>query len=969
MRPADPDGKARRGGTIEIVGARTHNLKGVSVSIPVGALTVITGPSGSGKSSLAFDTLYAEGQRRFVESMSTYARQFLERMERPDVDSIDHVLPAIAIQQKASARSARSTVGTATEIDDVMRLLFASIGQTTCLSCGDSVGRHSPESVAADLLATWGDGARLMVAVPRPLTDAARESREWLRGGYLRVLDPTRQPVELTDGMIAPAWADGRARLVVGRHVLHAPDAELMATLASAFELGAGEMEVVRADGERPLRRYHRALSCRGCGRSSFEPTPALFSFNSPRGACPACEGFGRIVGIDPARVVPDPALTLDERPIAPFNSPAYESAYDEMLPALKKHRVRRNVPWEALSAEERDVVWAGRGSWYGVEGLFKYFEKKRYKLHVRVLLARYRGYTTCTACAGARLAPEALAVRIAGKNIAELGQLPLDQLDGFLRGLDLSDVERARGGQLVDDVVRRVTTLIDIGLPYLTLARTVRTLSGGEAQRIQLGSAIGSSLTGTLYVLDEPTVGLHPRDTDRLLVVLRRLAAGGNAVVVVEHDLEVIRAADHVIDLGPHAGRGGGNVVFAGPPERLAREQTATGRALAGAFDNLAAYATAERPGAALCVAERRAPRAKSPRSPASSKKPASSGRLRIVNARAHNLKNVSVDIPLGVLVCVAGVSGSGKSSLVVDVLAAGVRRALGKGISRETDEIGAHDRIEGIASLADVELVDQAPLGRSARSNPATYTKAWDEIRALYARTHSARALGLTKGSFSFNVEGGRCATCEGSGVVSIDMQFLADVTIVCEECDGKRFTKDVLGVRLRGRNVAELLDTTVDEARELFADVPPLVARLTPLSDAGLGYLRLGQSTATLSGGEAQRLKVVSYLAGGGAAGCATLFIFDEPTTGLHPMDVSVLLEVFGRLLRAGHSIVAVEHNPTFLMAADHVIELGPEGGDRGGQIVFEGSVATMLESGATATAEALRVARSPVAATSG
>ena len=943
MRTAESKEKARRRDTIEIVGARTHNLKGVSVSIPVGALTVITGPSGSGKSSLAFDTLYAEGQRRFVESMSTYARQFLERMERPDVERIDHVLPAIAIQQKASARSARSTVGTATEIDDVVRLLFASIGKTTCPACGERVGRDSPESVLADLATAWGEGARLLVAAPRALMDAKRESEEWARAGYLRALDPAFLTIELSGGAVAPVWADGRARLVVGRHLLRRGDSELMTTLASAFELGAGEIEVILADGDRTSRSFHRSLACHGCGRSFPDPTPAHFSFNSPRGACPVCEGFGRIVGIDPTRVVPNPSLTLDERPIAPFNSPAYESAYEDLKPALKKYRVRRNVRWDALTPEERDVVWTGRGNWYGVEGLFAYLEKKRYKVHVRVLLARYRGYTLCSACGGARLAPEGLAVTIAGRNIAQLGQLPLAELLVFLRELDLSDGERARGSQLVDDLIRRVGTLVEIGLPYLSLARTVRTLSGGEAQRIQLGSAIGNSLTGTLYVLDEPTVGLHPRDTNRLLVVLKRLAAGGNAVVVVEHDLEVIRAADHVIDLGPAAGRLGGTVVFAGSPARLAESPTATGRALRGAFEDTDRYGTADDAVVdRLLVAESR----KSP------------GRLRVAGARAHNLKNVSVDFPLGILVGVAGVSGSGKSSLVVDVLAAGARRAMGKGISRDADEIGEHDRIDGLESIEEIELVDQSPLGRSTRSNPATYTKAWDEIRALYARTPRARALGLTKGSFSFNVEGGRCAKCEGSGVVSIDMQFLADVTVICEECEGRRFTPDVLSVRLRGRNVADLLETTVDEARELFADVPTLLARLAPMASAGLGYLRLGQSTATLSGGEAQRLKVVSYLSDAVATTRPTLFVFDEPTTGLHPVDVSVLLGVFRRLLRAGHSIVTVEHNPTFLMAADYLIELGPEGGDRGGEIIFTGSVGALLKQGTSATAEALR-----------
>jgi len=912
--------------SIEIVRARTHNLKNVSCSIPVGELTVITGPSGSGKSSLAFDTLYAEGQRRFVESMSTYARQFLSRMERPDVDAIEHVLPAIAIAQSAPARTARSTVGTSTEVDDVLRLVFASIGRLVCPTCQIPVARETPHSVLAALLAAWGVGAKALVVAARPVVDLPRQAAEWRRSGLFRALDADGTLVDF-GGAAEPPVVRGATRLVVGRHVVTADDHELLRTLEEAFAIGEGEL-LVRHAGTGAELRFLRGLGCNRCGAAFQPPTPALFSFNSPRGACESCQGFGRVAGIDVSRVIPDPSKSLDERPVAPFNSPAYEAAYDELRDRTRKQKLRWNVPWSALTQKERDLVWNGSGDWYGVKGLFEYLEKKRYKVHVRVFLSRYRGYTVCPACGGARLRPEALAFRVGGKTLPEIQALPFDALTPFLRQLDLTGGERDRAGHLVADVGKRVTTLIEIGLPYLTLSRQMRTLSGGEAQRIQLGSAIGNALTGTLYVLDEPTVGLHAVDTARLLTVLKRLAAGGNAVVVVEHDLDVIRNADQVIDLGPRAGAHGGALVFAGTPAELSRADTATGRALAEERELLANVAETVRPFRARA------------------------GNVRVVGARANNLKNLTVDFPLGMLVGVSGVSGSGKSSLVVDVLANGAARKLA---GKVRDEIGEHDRIDGLDALAEVVLVDQSPLGRSARSNPATYTKAWDGIRALYARSARARALGLTPGSFSFNAAGGRCETCEGSGVVSIDMQFLADVTVVCEACEGKRFGNDVLAVRVRGRTIHDLLETTVEEARTLFEDLPSISDRLAPLADAGLSYLRLGQSTSTLSGGEAQRLKLAAYL---GATRGRTLFVFDEPTTGLHPSDVSVLLGVLRRLIQAGNSVIAVEHHVGFLKSVDHLVELGPGGGERGGDVVFSGPVSELIRRGKTPTATAFR-----------
>ncbi|HTS01858.1 MAG TPA: excinuclease ABC subunit UvrA [Thermoanaerobaculia bacterium] len=1007
-RPVRPGADA-----ITVSNARTHNLRDVSCSFPVGALTVVTGPSGSGKSSLAFDTLYAEGQRRFVESMSTYARQYLERLERPDVDEITHVLPAIAIEQKAPARSARSTVGTATEILDVLRLLFSAAGTLRCPDDGSLVRRETPETVRAALLEAFGEGARLLVVAPRKVTSFEAESAEWRRLGFYRCVGAAgdvreisssgkekeeepgvsrmadvkgRRPLrgarsapltsDIREEDLLPSAAASAAAayekgipspfpLLIGRHVLHADDPELLSSLSQAFDAGDGELLVLKAgEGLASARRFRRGLACNACGRAFADPVPALFSFNSPRGACETCQGFGRVVGIDAARVIPDGRKTLRERPIAPFNSPSYESAYEDLRAASRRLKIRWDVPWDDLTPRERDAVWKGSGDWYGVEGLFRYLEKKRYKVHVRVLLSRYRGYATCPACRGARLRPEALAVTVGGRTIAAVSDLTLDELVAFFGDLPLGEGERERAASLVEEVTRRARTLVEIGLGYVTLARTMRTLSGGEAQRVQLGSAIGNALTGTLYVLDEPTVGLHPRDTRRLLSVLRRLAAAGNAVVAVEHDTDVIRAADHVVDLGPGAGAKGGRLAFEGTPLALEGRDTATGRSLKKekevflASESVGVAALEARPS----VDARGARSSSGPHSPSKKIRPVGAlpsplDTIQVLGARANNLKNLSVSFPLHRLVAVAGVSGSGKSSLVVDVLAAGARQRLGKGLLAGIDAVGEHDAIEGLERVADVVLVDQSPLGRSSRSNPATVTKAWDEIRTLLARVPAARSRRLEKGAFSFNAAGGRCERCEGAGVVTVDMQFLADVTVVCDVCDGRRFKPEVLEVRLRGRNVDELLATTVDEARILFADAPRVADRLAPLAEAGLGYLTLGQPTATLSGGEAQRLKIASFLRGADAPEAPVLFVFDEPTTGLAPSDVDVLLAVLRRLIAAGHSIVAVEHNAAFLARADHLIELGPDGGPAGGRIVFEGAPAALAARGGTPTAVAL------------
>ena len=932
MSPKPP---SSRNPPIRIRGARTHNLQNVSVDIPLGRLTVVTGVSGSGKSSLAFDTLYAEGQRRYAESLSTYARQFLERLDRPDVDSIEPVPPAIALEQKNGVRNARSTVGTQTEIHDALRLLFAHGGETLCPDCGRPAIPGGVDRAVEELCASEA-GARATLVAPiewkesvegrsprrkRGKNDAARLA-EYRRAGFFRAVAPTGETVEIADDAASLLDPSGTLRMVVGRFVIgEASRPEIASAAETAFSL-AGTLEA-RFDGR--VRVFRRGLHCPDCAREFRDPTPALFAFNSPLGACPACQGFGRVIGVDLEKVIPDPSLSLSDRPVAPWNTPAYESAYADLFRACRRYSVRTDVPISRLSAHEREVLIAGRGDFYGVRGFFDWLETKRYKIHVRVLLARYRAYTLCEACRGARVAPPALWVRWRGRTITELSNLPLSELKRFVEGLELTPSEQERLGSVVAELSSRVRYMNDVGLGYLTLSRAARTLSGGEAQRIGLASALGGSLTGTLYVLDEPTIGLHAADTRRLLGILRRLADRGNTVVVVEHDPEIIEAADHLVDLGPGAGREGGRLLFQGAPRSLARvKDSATGALL-------------RRRGR---VASRPASEPREPERPSRRVVPfrRAEGSVTIVGAREHNLKNLTVRIPLGRLVTVAGVSGSGKSTLVRDILHNTYARRV-KGTA--AFDVGAHDRIEGFDSISDLLLVDQSPLGRSARSNPVTYTKAWDEVRTLFARSARAVAKGVSAGDFSFNAPGGRCETCRGTGWQTIDMQFLADVTVRCDVCDGRRFQPRVLSVRVRGKNIDDVLDMTIDQATAFFFSEEKIVRRLEPLREAGLGYMRLGQPTATLSGGEAQRLRLAAFLGIRPAASRGALFLFDEPTTGLHASDVERLLGTLRRLISRGHSVLAVEHHLEFIDSSDWVIELGPEGGEGGGHLVAEGT----------------------------
>jgi excinuclease ABC subunit A len=905
-----------RADDIRIENARAHNLAGVSCRIPVGRLTVVSGVSGSGKSSLAFDTLYAEGQRRYVASLSTYARQFLERLPRPDVDAISNLPPAIAIEQRNRVTNARSTVGTATEILDHLRLLFARVGETRC--CGKPVRPGTVEGVTARLLERHA-GARLVLSVPLPRRrgETQRELRDRLaRDGYTRLLRPDGSVCDVTELTQAELrkLASG-AELVIDRLAVGADARARIAEAVAAAFTREGEVRTL-VDGER--RAYREGFACDDCGRRHPTPEPALFSFNSPLGACEACHGFGRTQALDLERVIPDPLLSLAAGAIAPFQTPSGRECQRDLLRAAKAAGLPTGAPWRQLDEAQRAFVMDGDdGDWYGVRGYFEYLESRRYKVQARVTIARYRRFDPCEACGGTRLRPEALCVFVGGRTLGELARLSIGELDAWLAALELAPAQTARGERLLAGLRARVGTAREVGLGYLSLERQVRTLSGGEAQRIQLATALGGALTGALYVLDEPSVGLHARDVARLLRVLHAIRDQGNTVVVVEHAAEIVAAADHVIDLGPGAGRDGGRVVAEGSVAAVAANPASlTGRMLAGDFR----------------VERVRRTRAR--------------GRLAIRGAAAHNLKGVDVEIPLGQLVVVSGVSGAGKSSLVRSVLVGNLRRE---------PERGACAALEGADQIDEVVVVEPTPPGRSQRSNPATVSKAFDGIRRGLAATPEARRQQLTPGWFSFNVPGGRCESCEGTGEAVVDMQFLEDVRVPCEACGGRRYRKEADAFRLHGRSVTELLDLTIDEARALFASEPSVAERLAPFVRVGLGYLTLAQPLSTLSGGELQRMRVALALA---EKPGRALYVLDEPTTGLHAAEVQVLLDCLEQLLAAGGSVIVVEHNLDVIRLADHVIEVGPEGGPGGGRIVAQGTPEAVARVEASHTGRALR-----------
>jgi excinuclease ABC subunit A len=907
-----------RARAIRIENARSHNLRGVSCEIPLGSLTLITGVSGSGKSTLAFDTLYAEGQRRYVTSLSTYARQFLERLPRPEVDFISDLPPAIAIERRNRVTNARSTVGTATEILDLLRLVYAHVGETTCPDCGLRV---EPGGVAAvsERIARRFANRRVTMTAPAALGRgrAAQEARERLvRAGYTRALGADGELFDLTEAK--GQRAQGTVSLVIDRLALSDGEGvavRLAEAVDRAFQLGSGTCTVIASDGE--SARYRDDFACDACGRAFLAPTPALFSFNSALGACATCEGFGRVPGIDRERVIPDSSRSLADGAVAPFSTPSGKPAQRKLLAACKRTGVPVDAPVAQLEAETWDWLFEGDERWGGIRGYFERLARERYRVSARIMIARYRRFDPCTDCGGTRLCAAARAVRVAGRTLPELAALPLSVLADWLVRLALPDSANARVERLLADLHARVGTAVEAGLDYVTLDRTVRTLSGGEAQRIQLASALGGTLTASLYVLDEPSVGLHARDAARIVGILRRIRDQGNTVVVVEHAPAVVAAADHVIDLGPGAGRLGGRLVVEGSAADVAAHpDSLTGRALAQA-------------GAG--VARRTRP---------------ATGVVRVRGAREHNLRDVDLDVPLGQLVVFTGVSGAGKTTLVRSVIVGQLRRE---------PERGACESVELDGEIDEVVVVEPQPPARSPRSNAATATGAFEAIRRRFAETREARAKRLSPGWFSFNVSGGRCEACEGSGERVVEMHFLDDVRMPCDHCEGTRYRTDALEVRWRGHNIVEVLALTVDEARELFRDDRAVADRLAPLARVGLGYLTLGQPLSTLSGGEAQRLRLAQALAQGGAR---TLYVFDEPTTGLHPADIERLLECFDALLDAGASLFVTEHDLTLIRRADHVIDLGPGGGPAGGRLVYAGPPDALAAQSDSATAAALR-----------
>jgi excinuclease ABC subunit A len=927
--------------SIFIRGGRVHNLKNISLAIPHDRLTVVTGVSGSGKSSLVFDTIYAEGQRRYVESLSSYARQFLERMEKPDVDEIGGLAPPIAIRQKNTTRNPRSTVATATELYDYFRLLWARAGRTYCPTCGERVERDTVNHVALRMLAE-PPGSRWYILFPVPAAPTSQALRDHLfelrNRGFNRLYQQGRMfEFSTPESLLEIDFAQPLFALV--DRIVMGPD--LRQRLVDSLEIcyrQSGEAVFEQAGVEMPRAlRFNEKFSCKRCNLEFIDPEPGLFSFNSPAGACPRCQGFGNTIDYDLDRVVPDRLLSLEDGAIEPWTKPLHRWAYLQ----LKQHgrgRVRFNVPFNDLTAEEHRFVMEGEGRFVGVRGFFRKLEDKKYKVHVRVFLSRYRGYTECPECHGARLRPEALYVRIGGRDVGAVTRMNIAEAwDFFSSSLEFTAEEEAIAGKILVEIRQRLKFLNDVGLDYLTLDRLSSTLSGGEAQRIQLATCLGSRLVGACYVLDEPSIGLHSRDTARLIRILHELRELGNTIVVVEHDADIMRAADHIVDLGPGAGELGGRVIFEGPFDALLDDGAGslTGRYLRGETQ----------------VSPQLKHRQVNPK--------------RVVTfrgAHVHNLKDIDVAIPLDMMVAITGVSGSGKSTLVHDVIHASLARRFRQTAADEPEDLPAVSekqpcrRVEKAELLTGVVLVDQSPIGRTPRSNPITYIKAFDIVRNLFAGTSEAIGRGYTPGHFSFNVPGGRCETCQGDGTVTVEMQFLADVALICEECKGTRFKSSVLEIRHRGLNIHEVLQLTVKEALSFFADVPRLSAKLQVLAEVGLGYLRLGQSATTLSGGEAQRVKLAGHLA---EADCKnTLFIFDEPTTGLHFDDIAKLLDAFRRLIRNGASVLIIEHNLEVVRAADWVVDLGPEGGARGGHIVAQGTPAQIAEAPASYTGQYLK-----------
>ncbi|MFT5141503.1 MAG: excinuclease ABC subunit A [Rhodothermales bacterium] len=904
---------------IVIRGARQHNLKGVDLDIPRGKLVVFTGPSGSGKSSLAFDTIYAEGQRRYVESLSAYARQFLERMDKPDVDVITGLAPAIAIEQKTTSRNPRSTVATQTEIFDHLRLLFARVGVTYSPVSGEAVSKDTPRSVANQLTEQLEDGARFYLGFRLPErkgVNIARELDTLKRRGFFRVLVTTAAGERVVDlNETEPGSVKivrKRAMVVADRLVVRRGDEKALSRMADSIEMAfreGGGRAVVQVAGGGEALEFSEFFERDGLRFE--EPNPNLFSFNSPLGACPTCQGFGRVTGLDPDLIIPKPQLSIRQGAVAPFRTDQWSQWFRDLIRAAADARISIDVPYASLTDGEKALVWDGKGEYDGIRGFFELLEKQNYKMHYRILHARFRGYTECPACHGYRLRDAARYVQIAGHHIGQLCELSIGDARTFFDSLELGSFQQEVGGRIVEEIKKRLRFLDNVGLDYLTLDRLSQTLSGGESQRIHLATSLGSALVGSLYVLDEPSIGLHPRDSGRLIEILENLRDIGNTVIVVEHEEAMMRRADWLVDLGPGAGRLGGQVVSAGEPKHvLADPNSLTGQYLSGV---------------------------KSIPVPATRRKVDERDCITIENARQHNLKRIDVTLPLGMVTCVTGVSGSGKSTLMHDILYLGLAAQLGLEVG--DDKVGAHDAIRGHRLVDHVELVDQKPIGRSPRSNPITYIKAFDQIRQLFSETHQAQIRGLKPGYFSFNVPGGRCETCQGEGQVRIEMQFLADLFLECEACKGTRYKQEAREIHYMGRSIDQVLAMTVDDALGFFHETPQLSKKLAVLSEIGLGYISLGQPSNTLSGGEAQRIKLASHLAKRSSQ--RILYLFDEPTTGLHFDDIQKLLRAFEKLVLGGHSVIIIEHNLDVIKCADHIVDLGPEGGVRGGFVVATGT----------------------------
>jgi excinuclease ABC subunit A len=896
-------------------GVKVHNLKGIDLDVPLNKLIVVTGVSGSGKSSLAFDTLYAEGQRRYIESLSSYARQFLERMDKPDADLIEGIPPAIAIQQKGAAKNPRSTVATVTEIFDFLRVLYARIGTVHCLQCGRPVLRDTIDGMIAEL-SREPQGTRALVtfAWPREKNLASLK-----KDGFTRAVVRGAAGGSVVVDLDALPRSDRPLDVLIDRITLGVDERERLAdSLEMGLKKGEGRV-LVRIEGGRDVR-FSEKLECKACGLTAEDPYPNLFSFNSPHGACPECHGFGDLAVVDEDKVIPDRSKTLEQGAVEPWTKPLSKGMQKELLAEARRRKIPTTVPFRDLKPDDQRFVLEGGDGYYGVKGFFDWLQSKKYKVQVRVLLSRYRKYIACPACAKTRLNARALSVRIKGLNIGEIVRMTVGEASAFFAGLALEPFERQVADKLVQEVRGRLRFLMEVGLDYIALDRMTFTLSGGEAQRISLAAALSASLVGTLFVLDEPSIGLHPRDNHRLIQILRSLKDIGNTVVVVEHDPDIVRAAEHVIDMGPRAGEAGGEIIFEGPwPDFLRDRASLTSQYIRGEKE--------------IPVPPARRP---------------SKSFLEIRDAHKHNLKHLDVRIPLGIFSCVTGVSGSGKSTLVHDVLFQGF-----EGISEN-----GFGEIRGRDKVAKVIMVDQSPLSASPRSIPATYTKAMDGIRDLFSATREAKLMGFRPGFFSFNTAGGRCEECKGAGVQIVEMQFLSDVSLVCDACKGKRFKKDILEVHWNGKNIDEVLGLSVTEACLFFSDRPEITKRLYPLIEVGLGYLTLGQPTTTLSGGELQRIKLAYHLVH--EKGKKILYLFDEPTIGLHPNDVAVLLRSFQRLVAEGHTVVVIEHNLDVIKSADHVIDLGPEGGEEGGRIVAQGTPEKVAQTACSITAKYLKEA---------